>query len=147
MTTTPSSDDDRYLDLLGILHWVLGGVVALFSLFPVIHVAIGLMALSGQLPGMAREEGRIFGILFAGLGSAFILMGMALAAVLIAAGFSLRARRRHPFCLVAAAVSCLFMPLGTILGVFTIVLLMKPEISAAFAAKRDQNSAGPRLPA
>jgi hypothetical protein len=31
-----------------------------------------------------------------------------------------------------AAIACLFMPLGTILGVFTIIVLIRPNVKALF---------------
>ena len=36
------------------------------------------------------------------------------------------------FCLVMGAVACMFMPVGTVLGVFTIVVLMKPSVKELF---------------
>ena len=55
------------------------------------------------------------------------------AAVLLAwSGRCLAQRRRYIFCMVMAAIACLFVPLGTVLGVFTIVVLAKPEVKATF---------------
>jgi hypothetical protein len=36
------------------------------------------------------------------------------------------------FCLVIAAVECIFMPFGTVLGVFTIIVLQRPTVKAMF---------------
>jgi hypothetical protein len=33
-----------------------------------------------------------------------------------------------------ACVSCVFMPIGTILGVFTILVLSRPSVKSAFGA-------------
>ena len=41
-------------------------------------------------------------------------------------------RRNHRFCLVLAGVTCLFMPLGTILGVFTLIVLMRDSVQQSF---------------
>ncbi len=38
----------------------------------------------------------------------------------------------YTYCLVVAALECLFMPFGTILGVFTIVVLMRHPLKALF---------------
>jgi hypothetical protein len=36
------NQDEEHLKLLSTFHYVLGGVTALFSLFPVIHLVVGL---------------------------------------------------------------------------------------------------------
>jgi hypothetical protein len=36
-----------------------------------------------------------------------------------------------------ACVACLSVPLGTVLGVFTIIVLMRPSVKALFAEVRD----------
>jgi hypothetical protein len=45
-------------------------------------------------------------------------------------------RRRYTFCLVIAGLLCLWMPFGTILGVFTLVTLTKPPVRAQFEGQR-----------
>ena len=35
------TQDEEHLNLLGIFHYVLGGVTAMFSCIPFIHVGIG----------------------------------------------------------------------------------------------------------
>ncbi len=37
------------------------------------------------------------------------------------------------FCLVMACVACLFMPFGTVLGVFTIIVLARPSVQTLFS--------------
>jgi hypothetical protein len=65
------------------------------------------------------------------------LLGMAvawtMAALLVVAGRNIAARRRRTFCLVVAGiVAILCMPFGTILGVLTLVVLLRPSVRAAF---------------
>jgi hypothetical protein len=36
------------------------------------------------------------------------------------------------FCLVMGGVECLFMPFGTVLGVFTIIVLMREPVKQLF---------------
>ena len=69
-------------------------------------------------------------MVFAGL---FILAGWIFAGCLIAAGRHLQQRRRHTFCLVMAAVACMFMPFGTVLGVFSIIVLIRPSVKELFS--------------
>jgi hypothetical protein len=48
------------------------------------------------------------------------------------AGRRLGQRRSYTFCFIVACILCLFMPLGTVLGVFTILLLVQPRVKATF---------------
>jgi len=49
-------------------------------------------------------------------------------------GRSLSRRKCYSFALVMACVECLFIPFGTILGVFTIIVLLRESVKALFAA-------------
>jgi hypothetical protein len=54
-------------------------------------------------------------------------------AVLVLVAGSFIARRTHyTFCFVAACVECLFMPFGTVLGVFTILVLNRQSVKGLF---------------
>ena len=140
-----SMEDANHLRLLSIFHYVVGGITALFSLFPLIHVALGIGVITGAMPmndanGNATDDGRMFGWIFIVIGGVVILCGLALAAFIAYAGRCLAARRRHTLCLVVAALSCMCMPLGTVLGVFTLVVLLRPSVKAAFDAPASVHS-------
>ena len=48
---------------------------------------------------------------------------------------SLARRRRYLYCLILAGVmAATCMPFGTVLGVFTIIVLMRPSVKQAFGA-------------
>ena len=133
-------EDASHLRLLSIFHYVVAGLTALFSLFPLIHVGIGIAALSGAMPiesnggAASPDETRLFGWLFIVIGSVLILCGLTLAGFMAYAGRCLARQRRHTLCLVVAALSCMCMPLGTVLGVFTLIVLLRPAVKAAFDA-------------
>jgi len=79
-----------------------------------------------------RFPGTFFGVMFVVFPAIFILCGWTLAVLLFIAGRCLARRKHHMFCLVIAGISCLFMPFGTVLGVFTIVVLIRPSVKALF---------------
>mgnify|MGYP001155949549 CR=1 FL=1 len=128
------TDDDRnQLRLLSIFHFILGGIGCLFSFFPVIHLVVGIAMIFAPGEFEANEEFPMaIGWFFVGIASLFILVGLAGSICVILAGRYLMQHRHHTFCLVIAAIQCLFMPLGTILGVFTIVVLMKQSVKNSF---------------
>jgi hypothetical protein len=66
------------------------------------------------------------------IGGVFILGGWTGAALIAWAGRCLARRMHYTYCLMMAGVACVFMPFGTVLGVFTILVLVKPGVKAAF---------------
>lgn len=136
--------EEKHLDLLAIFHYVAGGLTTLFSCFFFIHLFMGLAMISGVLD--TGEFPVVFAWLFILLPSVFILGGWTIAALIIVAGRKLKQRRAHTFCLVMAAIECMFMPYGTVLGVFTIITLIKDRVKEMFAAP-DTDATNPAAPA
>lgn len=138
MTEPATSQDLEHLKLLSVFHYVLAGITALMFCFPLIHVALGIMMATGAIDGSGRDSGgappRAFGIVFAIFGCAVVAAGWTLAGFMVAAGRCLARRRRHLFCVIVAGVSCMLMPFGTVLGVFTLVVLLRPQVKALFDA-------------
>ncbi|HEY0662181.1 MAG TPA: hypothetical protein VGD21_12780 [Lysobacter sp.] len=130
--SSPSLQDQQHLDLLGVFHYVVAALMALFSLFPLIHLVLGVAMVTGKLepndPGAA-----IVGWFFVVFAGAFILCGFTMAVLTALAGRYLRQRRRYTFCLVVAAIECLFMPFGTVLGVFTLIVLARNGVRDGFS--------------
>lgn len=129
-------EDDDHLRLLSLFHYVVAAIVFLVACLPLIHFAVGAALLTGVIPAEPDEQigARVAGCGLLGFSGLIILAGWATAAALVVAGRFLAQRRRWTFCLVVAALSCLFAPLGTVLGVFTIIVLMRESVKAQFAA-------------
>ena len=129
------NDDKEHLKLLSIFHYIVGAITALFACFPLIHVAIGIAMLVGALNGKdapPRFVGWIF-IIFPGF---MILCGWILAVCILIAGSKLAHYRSRTYCLVIACIECIFMPFGTVLGVLTIIVLMKDSVKELFASNQ-----------
>jgi len=73
----------------------------------------------------------------------FIVAGWTFAAMVAFAGRSLQTRQRYTFCLVMAGIECIFMPVGTVLGVFTIIVLVRDSVKELFGMPVAGNSAPP----
>ena len=125
------NQDEQNLDLLGIFHYIVGGMTAFFACFPIIHLVIGIALISGKFDG-GDPPPAFFGWLFVIIASVFILFGWVLAAIIIIAGRRLRQRRSQTFCFVVACVECIVMPFGTVLGVFTIIHLSRDSVRQLF---------------
>jgi hypothetical protein len=129
------NDDLQNLRLLSIFHYVVAGFAALMGCFPIIHLVIGIALLTGEFPQAPQSDfpQTLFGAFFAGIAGLAILTMWSLAACLVVAGRFLGQQRRRMFCVVVAAVECLLVPFGTVLGVITLIILHKPTVMERFA--------------
>ncbi len=125
-------EDEQYLKLLSVFHYVVGGLAACFACIPLIHLSIGIAMLVGAID----DAPEFVGALLVLIAMFAMLMGWTLAVFIIIAGRCLAKRKRYMFCLVMAAISCIFMPFGTVLGVFTIIVLMRPSVKELFAVNK-----------
>ena len=125
--------DEEQLRLLSIFHYVVAGLGALFSFFPLIYVGMGALMVCGKLDGPHPDPtARIMGWVFLGIGVVFFLMGMGFVACVALAGRYLSRRTHYTYCFTMGAVECIFMPFGTVLGVFTIIVLQKEAVRRLF---------------
>ena len=127
----------EHLRLLAIFHYVASGLAALFCLLPLFYTTIGTVFIFAARHGTpkAGEElpPEFLGWLFVGLGFFLFLSGLTLAICILIAGRCLAGRRCYTFTLIIACIECLFIPFGTILGVFTIVVLCRLPVKEMFA--------------
>ena len=129
--------DASQLRTLSILYYVFAALNLLPLLIGVAYAALGIGLLSGMAPaGRATPEEQTT--------SAMILLGLALALLLVAiiggtltvmTARRLRQRRGFTLCIVVAAIACMQIPLGTLLGVFTLIVLNRPSVKAMFEAR------------
>ncbi len=127
--------DLEHLKLLSVFHYVWGGITALISCIPLIHVAFGVLLLFlSRCPaqGQTAPPPAIVGWMFILIGGGIIMVGWAVATAIVMAGYFLDKRRHWVYCLIVAAVCCTMMPVGTVLGVFTIIVLMRPSVKELF---------------
>jgi uncharacterized membrane protein len=128
--------DTEHLQLLAIFHYVVAGVAALCSFFPLLYSVMGgFLLYAAQHPGPNNQgpPPAFLGWIFIAVGAVFFLAGITMAICILIAGRSLALRKRYSFALVMACTECLFIPFGTILGVFTIVALSRESVRALFS--------------
>lgn len=125
------NEDKEHLKLLSIFHYIVGAITALFSFFPLIYVAIGIAMLVGAFNGKDAPP-KIVGWIFVIFPGFIILCGWTFTVCIFIAGYKLAHYRSRMYCLVIACIECTFMPFGTVLGVFTIIVLMKDSVKELF---------------
>jgi hypothetical protein len=128
------NQDEEHLRLLSIFHYVCAGFAALFACIPIFHLLMGLLLLfKPEGFGSARNQPPAFvGLFLIIIAAIMIVFGWAIAIGIACAGRCLAQRKHYTFCLVMAAIACLFMPFGTILGVFSIIVLVRPSVKLLF---------------
>ena len=129
-----SDQDTEHLRLLSIFHYVVAGILALFSMVPILHLVMGIAILTGAFgnPANGNSPPAFFGWMFVLFPAALILSGMAMAACVAIAGRRLARHRSYTYCLVIAGIECIFFPFGTVLGALTIIVLMRPAVQSLF---------------
>ena len=136
------NQDKEHLRLLAIFHYVVAGLAALFSFFPLLYTTVGAIFIFAARHGTPKPGEELppefLGWIFIVLGALFFLAGVTMAICILIAGRSLSLCKRYSFALVMACIECLFMPFGTILGVFTIVVLSRESVRELFSTATAQ---------
>jgi len=134
-----TTSDRDHLRILSICHYVLAGLCFVFGGFAVIYLAVGA-AIVAEAPAQPGANGppEFVGWFFVGIAGFMIAFYWGMAAALALAGHCLSQRKWRTFCLVTAGFACLFQPIGTVLGVFTFVVLLRPSVRDAFEPVREE---------
>ncbi len=127
------NQDAEHLRLLSIFHYIVAGIALVFCLFPSIYAVVGALMVTHRFDGAGKPPPPFVGWAILCLGLGLVLCGLAFAVCLALAGRHLARHRHHTFCLVMAAIACTFMPFGTVLGVFTIIVLTRPSVRLLFS--------------
>ncbi len=131
MNDNPTRYPD-YLRLLSIFHYVVAGLAGLAALLPVLYMAVGLAILAKASEPSGDPVGRVFALVFITVAAGLLLGALTLAVSIGLAGRWLAGHSHYNFCLVMAAVECVFMPFGTVLGVLTLIALLQPPVKVLF---------------
>lgn len=114
--------DIQHLKLLSLFHYLVGGFVLLIGSLPIFHFSPATLGSGPPPPWM--------GWTFALLGGLGVLFGWSLGIML--AGRFLRRRKHYIFCMVMAGFALMFQPFGTVLGIFTLLVLFRPSVKHLF---------------
>ena len=126
--------DREHLKLLALFHTVVGAGTALFSSMFLLHVFMGVAMLTNPhfMGGSSGTAPREAAIVFIAIGSAAVLTGWIFGALQYYSGRCIAARKHCGFSSVVAAISSFNIPLGTVLGVFTLIVLNRPSVKELY---------------
>ena len=124
-------DDINQLNLLGIFHYVLGGLTGLFSYGTLGNILVGIGMITGRM-GKVDAPPAFIGWFFLIMGLMLFILAWCLAICLFISGRKLRQCKGRVFSLVVAGIECAFVPFGTILGIFTLIALNKESVKELY---------------
>jgi hypothetical protein len=142
--------DEEHLSLLALGYKVSAGAAAFFSMFGLLYVVMGLIVSRAPLPSSAfvtpssvavSGSSAFVGWFFGAMGFAILAVGLGFAALKWTVARRLEQRRSIGFCQVVAALSCLEIPYGTMLGVLTFMALARPSVRLLFEQAEATRSA------
>src|SRR6266571_2557842 len=123
------NQDKEHLRLLAIFHYVVAGLAALFSFFPLLYTTVGTIFILAARHGTPKPGEELppefLGWIFIVLGSVLFLLGIAMAICILIAGRCLSRRKCYTFALVIACLESFTLPFDAIVGVFVIVAVAR----------------------
>lgn len=131
--------DAEHLRLLSIFHYVGAGLAVLGLGFLLLHYLffhafLANPELWGNQRGAVPPPREFFDV-FKWL---YVIFGLWLVISCVAnllSGAFISRRRHRTFSIIVAAMNCVHIPLGAVLGVFTIVVLLRPSVREAYEAQ------------
>jgi hypothetical protein len=123
--------DGDHLKLLWIFHFVAAGLALLGILFLVAHYAVLHTVFTNPKMWENQKQGpppAEFFAMFKWFYLVFAVWFVGSGVLNVVSGLFIRGRKHRTFSLIVAGINCLHIPLGTVLGVFTIIILMRDSV-------------------
>ncbi len=127
--------DTDHLNLLSIFHFVFAG----FSLIGIAFMFLHYFIMTRVMKEAQHQASPPPEFLMNILGYVYIFCGIAivvLGTLNLLSGIFLRQRKNRLFSLVIAGINCLNIPVGTILGVFTFMVLTRESVRQLYLANQ-----------
>jgi hypothetical protein len=130
--------DADHLRLLSIFHFVGAGLAALGICFLALHY-LGFHAFLDNPEMWKNQKGAVpppkeffamFKWFYVFFGMWFVASGI----LNVISGIFIGRQKFRTFSLIVAVINCIHIPLGTVLGVFTIVVLLRPSVRDLYEA-------------
>lgn len=126
----------HHLSTLSVLHYVYGALTCFGGLFMLFLVGIGHFLGCDWLADQPGEAPPAFlGGFFIALGWVLFVVVEATGILLIISGRLIARREGRVFSMIMAGLECLSFPLGTALGIYTLIALNDEEVKAEYDAR------------
>jgi nitrate reductase gamma subunit len=133
--------DEEHLRLLSLAHYIDGALCILFFSLFIFHLVFFLFIASNPQafppssaghPAPPQGMFQAMGVVLGGL----ILLGWAFGALTIYVGRCIKRRAKRGLTLIVACLNLVFMPIGTLLGVATILVLSRSSVRKAYEVQQ-----------
>lgn len=151
MEERPNAEDVEHLSALSIGHFILSGVALLGAVPTLLYGVAGAKLIDefgsdvsmamGDIPGQTGVDPfggspdamlQDLSALVTSLIVAAVVLALVSAVHLFVVGWQIRQRRWWTFCYLTGWGECLMFPFGTILGIFTILVLSRASVKQLF---------------
>jgi hypothetical protein len=133
--------DEEHLKLLSIGYMISAAISAVFSMFGLMYAGMGAFVTEviKRAPELSADTKNglppeFVGWIVGGIGAAIFLGMIAMAGLKLGVALSLKKRKSRIFCMVIAAIECLGVPYGTLLGICTFIVLGRESVTRLFEA-------------
>lgn len=127
-----SPADQNDLNTLAVCHYVYAALLAFGGLIPIGISLVAVGVFSALVPSHEPAlKGLVGGALLLIWGAIGLLLWIK-AGLVAYSGLCLRRGQHRMLSIVVACLCCLNMPIGTLLGVFTLVVLNRPAVRAGY---------------
>lgn len=130
--------DADHLRLLGVFHFVFAGLAVVGIGFLALHYAImHTLFTNPEMWQNPRGGGHPPAQFFAAFKWFYFIFGTLLVVAAIAnlvSGLFIWKRKCRTFLLIVAGLNCIQIPFGTVLGVFTIIVLLRDSVRELYEA-------------
>lgn len=127
--------DKKHLKRLSQIQ-ILYGILNLFVSYYYYQAIFVLV--DGYRKELEKTNPEVQVALFIGFGFILFLIGIAILFCIILAGQSLALYENYTLCLVVAIAECLIFPIGTLIGVYTIIILRRDSVKKLFAMPKEE---------
>lgn len=138
------NQDEEHLKLLRIFYVVYGLFHFVMACMPLIHVLFGTAIVTDGFGHASSSSGNpppvFMGWIFIAVGVFAMFMIASIGACNLIVASSLKSYRKYVFILIIAGINCMSFPLGTALGVFTIIVLTRPSVKELFTGPGPLNT-------
>ena len=129
--------DADHLRLLAIFHFVSAGFAVIGMLFLLAHYSLVRFFFDNPKLWEGQKGGPPPAEFFAVFKWFYVVFAVWLVVSLVLnllSGCCLRAKKCRTFSLIVAGVNCIHIPLGTVLGIFTIIVLTRDSVREVYEA-------------
>jgi hypothetical protein len=124
------------LSVLAYFHYAMGILIAMVALVPGVFVFAGSSIAAQDAavgsPVVLTEGAQATAAAMTVIALLVVALGALFGALVVYGGRCLARRRNRRLCLFTSCLVCLFVPLGTLLGVITLSYLSRPAVRSLF---------------